>query len=163
MATVNSYNVGSDLSFVITDDLGDVFVDASMGFLEDFETHADDNVLKITPITTGGRPIYQTIWDGGNGRLSFTRFGPSFQQMFMDLQSAYHGSGIIPQFSMLTSVRNRDGSIDEVLYDGVQFSKPGFGSFHATREVKMPLMFNWSTCKATGTLNAFLSAVAQAA
>lgn len=157
------YNVGSDARFSITDNLGDIFIDSDMGYLEDFESQARTHMLTITPITTGGRPVHQALWSGGSGRMSFTRFGPSFQQLFMDLESAYYGGGVIPQFALTVEVRNRDGSIDEYLYSGFQFNDPHFGNYQGVREVRMSTNFMYSQCQGTGALSAFLAGVAQAA
>lgn len=159
MATIQGFNVGTDVSFVVTDNFGDVFMDASLGYLEDFSTQAKARPLQVMPITLGGKPVNQTIWQGGSGRLTYTRFGPSFQQMFMDLQNAYYGTGLIPQFTMNVGVRNRDGSIDSYVYDGMQFSDPHFGDFRSTKEVSLQVGFEWSSCQASGALTAFLAAL----
>src|ERR1700678_421222 len=113
---IQGFNCGTDSRFAVSDNLGDVFMDSDMGYLEDFESQARSQMLTVTPITTGGIPVHQCIWNGGSGRLSYTRFGPSFQQLFMGLMAPYYGTGVIPQFSLAQSVRNRDGSIDEYLF-----------------------------------------------
>ena len=116
-------------------------------------------ILKVTPITTGGIPIYQTLWNGITGTMRFVRVGPSFQQMIMDLQTAYFAAGVISQMTISANVRNRDQSIDEYLYSGVQFTKPKFGTFSAVKEVDMTLGFKASQLTATGTLASFLTAL----
>src|SRR6185312_1608192 len=144
--TVNGYNVGTDSSLTVLDSFGDVFMSDDLGYLMSFESEATDQMNKITPISQGGVPILQTIWNGGTGSLMYTRFGPSFQQLFLDLASAYHDSGTIPQFQVSLNVKNRDGSIDEYLYAGVQFTRPRFGTFRGIREVDMRVDFGWATC-----------------
>jgi hypothetical protein len=158
--TINGFNVGTDVRFVVQDSFGDVFSDAQLGHLASFDSKSDDVMAKITPITTGGVPIYQTLWNGVSGSMKFIRVGPSFQQLFMDLQAAYFNSGVISQMTIAASVRNRDSSIDEYLFTGVQFMKPNFGSFTATKEVDMSVGFSASLLQATGTLSTFLSALA---
>ena len=161
--SVNGFNVGTDASFVVTDNLGDVFFDDSLGHLMDFSTEAVDQMIKVQPITRGGVPVFQTTWNGGTGHMMYSRFGPTFQQMFLDLAAAYHASGIIPQFNLQLGVRNRSMVVDTYLYTGVQFTQPKFGNFRASKEVDMSVNFGWSTCTGTGALASFLSSVAQAA
>ena len=161
-AVVNGFNIGTDLRFVIQDSFGDVFSDAQMAHLTDFTSKSEDTVAKVTPITTGGVPIFQTLWNGNSGTIKFVRVGPSFQQIFMDLQAAYYNAGIISQMTIAASVRNRDGSIDEYLYTGVQFSKPVFGNYTALKEVDMTVDFMASLLTATGTLSSFLTSLASA-
>lgn len=160
--SIQGFNVGTDVSFVITDNFGDVIMDSDMGYLDDFSTESTDVDLKITPITNGGIPVYQTIWNGGTGSLTYTRFGPTFQQVFMDLAASYHGSGIIPQFALAMDVRNRNGSVDSYNYSGMQFTRPRFGDYRATREVQMRVGINWAQCTGSGALQAFLSSLAAA-
>lgn len=160
MATINGFNVGTDLSFTVTDSLGDVFIDGDLALLTEFESESEDQELKYVPITTGGVPIYQTLWSGIRGHMMFARFGNAFTQLFIDLQNAYYVNGIIPQFQMLVSVRNRDSSIDEYLYTGMQFNRPRFGTFRATREVDLRVEFKAATIQTTGAEAAFLAGVA---
>ena len=161
--TVQGFNVGTDVGFSISDNYGDVFIDSSMGYLDDFESQGLTHMLSIMPITTGGMPIHQCIWSGGSGRMSFTRFGPSLTQMFMDLEAQYYSAGVIPQFSLTVEVRNRDASIDEYLYSGFQFGNPHHGAYRSTREVTQNVNFVYSQLQGTGALTAFLAGVAQAA
>src|ERR1700721_2179725 len=118
--TLNGFNVGTDSRFAISDQYGDVFSDAMLGHLMSFSSESEDHSLKITPITTGGVPIYQTIWNGLKGSMRFARVGPNFQQIFMELMASYFDNGVISQFQIAQSVLNRDGSIDEYLFTGVQ-------------------------------------------
>ena len=159
---VNGYNVGTDASLTITDNYGDSFSADQLGYLMDFESESEDVQLKITPVTNGGVPIYQTIWNGISGKMTFTRANANFQQAFMDLMNAYYTNGVIPQFTISLNVRDRNGAIDEYLYTGVQFEKPRFGNYRATKEVDMSLAFKASQMQPNGTGSAFLTGVASA-
>lgn len=158
--TVNGFNVGTDVSVAITDNYGDSFTADQLGYLMDFESESEDVPVKITPVTGGGVPIYQTLWNGISGSMSFTRSSAAFQQMFIDLMNAYFTNGVIPQFTISVNVRDRAGSIDEYLYTGVQFEKPRFGNYKATKEVDMKMNFKASQMTVNGTGTAFLTAAA---
>lgn len=160
--SINGYNVGTDVSIAFQDSYGDSFTSDQLGYLMDFTSESEDVKTKITPITGGGKPVYQTLWNGVNGSMMFTRVGPAFQQMFMDLMAAYFNNGIITQFTMSVNVRNRNGSIDEYLYTGLQFERPRFGDFRSTKEVDMRVSFSASQMTANGTGQAFLTGVAAA-
>jgi hypothetical protein len=163
MASINgttSYNVGTDASLAVTDDQGDAFPINALGHMLDFDSEADDTELKIVPITNGGKPLFQTVWAGGHGRITFARYNGNLQAMILQLMSAYHNIGLIPQFSLALAVLNRDGSVDEYLYTGVQWNKPKFGNFRALKEVDQMLDFSWSDCTLTGGASLFLPNVA---
>lgn len=139
---INGFNVGTDVSVVIQDQFGDVIPAASMGHLLEFESQSNDKPLEVVPITTGGIPIYQTIWGGVTGDMRFARVNGTFQQIFSDLINQYHIAGLISQMNCQTRVRNRDGSVDTFMYVGFQFRGPRFGSYMSTREVDMRV--SWS-------------------
>lgn len=162
-AVINGFNIGTDASVVVSDNFGDVFPLEALGHVMDVETDAEDTEVKIVPITRGGKPIFQTVWNGGRGRFSFARFNGNFQKMILELMAAYHNSGIIPVFAVSMSILNRDASVDEYLYSGVQFTKPKFGNYRALKEVDQGLDWVWSDCIGTGGLTAFLTGLDAAA
>ena len=157
----NGYNVGTDAAVTISDAYGDVFTAQQLGLLTDFRSAADSIELKVTPITNGGIPVLQTIWNGVTGSMMFVRQGPAFQAFFLETILAYHQSGIIQQFGISMEVQNRDGSVDEYLLSGVQFTKPDFGNFAAVKEVDMSLAFNASIMTKAGGATTFLTGLAQ--
>ena len=161
--TIAGFNVGTDVQVSIADNLGDIFTADQMGHLTELDSTAEDSPLKVVPITNGGIPIFQTIWSGISGTMTFVRTGPAFGQLIVDLMSAYYIAGIIPQFSISCAVRNRDGTIDEYLYTGVQFSKPSFGNYQGVKEVDMKTSFVASQLIATGSALSFLTGVASLA
>ena len=157
---VNGFNVGTDVSFSFADQYGDLFSDDMLGHLTEFSSQSEDNVIKVTPISNGGIPIYQTIWNGNMGRLGFVRTGPAFTQLFIDLANGYHTAGVISQFTISANVRNRDGTVDSYLYQGVQFTQPRNGDFRSTRQVDLEVGFRASLLTATGTLGQLVAGLA---
>lgn len=157
------YSIGTDASVVVQDNWGDTFPLSDLGHVMDIDTEATDTAIKIVPISNGGIPIHQVVWEGGTGKFMFTRVNANLQQMITDLMQAYHVNGIIPQFTLSISTLNRDGTVDEFLYSGVQFTKPKFGNYKAMKEVDTSLDFVWSQCVSTGGTAAFLAGLAAAA
>ena len=158
----NGFNVGTDAAVTITDDYGDVFTAQQLGLLTDFRSAAESVELKVTPVTGGGIPVYQTLWNGVTGSMTFVRQGPAFQAFFLETILAYHTGGIIQQFGLSMEVQNRDGSVDEYLLSGVQFNKPDFGNYMALKEVDMSLAFNASIMTKVGGASTFLTGLANA-
>lgn len=161
--TINGFNVGTDVTFVLTDQFGDVLSAAMLGHLTEFESQSNDKPIEIVPITTGGVPIFQTVWSGVAGDMRFARVNGVFQQVFSDLMGAYHTAGIIPVMNLQTRVRNRDGSVDTYIHTGFQFSKPRFGSYSATREVDLRVSWMASLMVAKSGLGSALLGLAAAA
>jgi hypothetical protein len=157
VTNIAGYNVGSDVSFAIMDQYGDVFSEDMMGLLTQFDLRSVDVKLKVTPINRGGRPVLQTLPNGLRGTMTFVRTGPAFHQMYIDLSEGYFGSGLIPQFYIAMNVRNRDGSVDEYQIDGTQFSDWNFGDFRGTKEVDLRLSIEASEMYGSGSLATFLN------
>ena len=149
--TVQGFNVGTDFSAMLMDNFGDIFPLSQFGLVMDFESESLDRELEVVPISDGGVPLFQTIWAGVRGRISFTRQNGQLQQMISDLMGAYHDFGVIPEFEIAAAVVNRDGSVDEYLYHAVQLSRPHFGDYRAEKEVTMRLEFRASRMVVTGS------------
>lgn len=147
------------MNFALRDQYGDVLSASMLGHLIEFESQSNDKPLEVTPITTGGIPIYQTVWNGVGGDMRFARVNGVFQQVFSDLMAVYFSSGIIPQMTLQTQVRNRDGSVDTYMHVGFQFSKPRFGSFSATREVDLRVGWMSSTMVSKTGIGSALTAL----
>lgn len=162
VVNINGFNVGTDARVSITDAFGDLFTDDMLGHLMEFDSESEDVEVKISPITTGGIPIYQTLWNGVRGSMMFTRFNGAMQSMIMELMSAYYTGGLIQQMTGAVYVRNRDNSIDEYLYSGLQISRPRFGNFRSTKEVDMRFDFRAGQVVGTGTLVPFLAGLVSA-
>ncbi len=154
---LNGYNVGTDIAVVISDDFGDVFPADFLGHLMEFNSQADDTMLKVTPISNGGIPIFQTLWAGHSGKMSFTRVSGALASMTVAMMNAYHSAGIIPQWNISGSVLNRNGTVDEYLWSGVQWTKPREGDFRHEKEVTQELDFSASLLTITGGALPFLS------
>lgn len=162
-ASLQGFNIGTDASVTVADNFGDAFPVDHLGLMMAFESDYDDTEIKVVPITGGGVPLFQTVWVGGHGNLMFTRRNGNLEQMILELANAYHHAGIIPVFSLLTSVLNRDGSVDERLYTGVQFNRPKFGNYRALKEVDQALQFSFGLCTPVGGATPFLTGLAAAA
>lgn len=159
----SGFNVGTDAAVVIADAFGDVFPAEALGLLMEFDSESTDRELEAVPISQGGIPVFQTIWAGGRGRMMFTRANGAMSNLVSTLMQAYYNSGLISQFTLSLAVLNRDGSIDDYLYTGVQLSRPRLGNFRSEKEVDMQIEFRWAQLILTASPAPALPALAAAA
>jgi hypothetical protein len=162
-SVLNGYNVGADISLTISDAYGDVFPAEALSHLTEFDAESEDVEVKVTPISLGGVPIYQTIWYGIRGHMTFARVNGSFESMIISLMNGYYDQGLIPFFTISQTVRNRDGTLDEYMFMGCQWVRPRFGNFRATKEVDMAVEFRAQRVVGTGALAPFLGGLPVAA
>jgi hypothetical protein len=158
---INGFNVGTDFVASMTDNFGDAFPLDAFGLMTEFESESLDRELEVVPINRGGVPMFQTIWAGMRGRMGFVRSNANLSSLMIDLMRSYHRFGVIPIFTLQAAVLNRDGSLDEYLYDGVQLSRPRIGNFRAEKEVDQAIEFRASTISRTGAGAPFLAAIPQ--
>ena len=154
---INGYNVGTDIQLTIADAFGDVFPAEVLGHVMDFSSRSEDTLLKVTPISNGGIPIYQTIWAGHSGRMRFARVNGALQSMVVSMMDGYHRLGLIPQWIVTASILNRDGTIDEYAWSGLQWTKPSHGDYRHEKEVDMEIDFSASILRITGGYSPFLA------
>ena len=153
---IQGFNIGQDIALSMMSSAGDIFLAEQLGYVMDFDAEAEDIELKIVPISGGGVPIIQDIPCGWRGSIMFTRFGPALTQLAIDLSDAYHDQGIIQQFLMMGNVLNRNGQIDEYIFQGLQFVKPRFGNFRTDKEVDQRIDFRASRLRSAGSSVQFL-------
>lgn len=153
-ANVNGFNIGTNLSFVVSDTYGDIFHAADLGDLMSFDLTLDMHQIKVTPITNGGYPIYQSIPNGLSGTMEFVRVNGAITSMFTNLYNAFYAAGVTPHFTMSLSVLNPAGNVDLYTLPNLVFHTPDFGKFTGISETTQKIEFNASTIIAVaGTSN----------
>ena len=160
---VNGFNVGSDASVTISDAYGDVFPAEALGHLTDFSWASTDALLTCVPISNGGVPIFQTIWQGVSGSMAFARVNGLYTKLISELMVAYHTQGLITQFSASVEVLNRDGTLDEYLLSNMQIHKNTFGNFRGTKEADFSFQFSASLLSVAGGTSTILTGLPMAA
>jgi hypothetical protein len=158
--TVNGFNIGTNITVTISDQFGDVFNAGDLGHLQEIGANFDMEMLKISPITRGGKPMYLAIPSGLSGTMRFTRFNGALTSMFTQLYQLYYNNGILPKFTITVSVINPDSTTDQYIFTGVVFSRPGFGDFQNIREVDQGFSWNAENCVSTSNLSSIVPALA---
>ncbi len=157
MTTIQGYNVGTDVSFAIMDQFGDVFSEDMMGLMTQFNLRSVDVKLKVTPINNGGVPVLQTLPNGLRGQMSFVRVRSIVQPTVLGPSERIVERGHHRQFYVAMNVRNRDSSVDKYVVSGLQFSDWDFGDFRGTKEVDLRLSIEAAQMQGSGTLATILN------
>lgn len=157
----NSFNIGTDFSATISDDYGDTFPISDLGDLTDVDLTFDMHQLKVTPITNGGIPIYQSIPNGLSGNMTFVRVNGNITSMFTALYQAFYGEGLLPHFTLSIDVLNHGGQVDSYILPGLVFHNPDFGNFSGIQEVSQKLSFSAPTIQSTTNLASILAGIPQ--
>ncbi len=147
----NGFCLGTSLSFVVSDSFGDVFTAADLGDLMSMDLTLDMHQIKVTPITDGGYPIYQSVPNGLTGTMEFVRVNGNITSMFTSLYNAFYAAGVLPQFTMSLSVLNPGGNVDEYTVPNLVFHTPDFGRFSGINEVTQKIEFNAPTIISTSS------------
>ena len=127
-ATINSFNIGTDLlSLTIVDnETGDsVTLD---GKKDMFEAQAADDVLKTTPIDNGGLPDHRVLANGWTGTVRVDRNNGSFGAYYAFLEQSFYNNGVQHYCTVTSTVQDADGlGVERMQYLNVVFHgyKPG--------------------------------------
>lgn len=140
--TINSFNVGSNLSVQISDDFGDIFSADQLGHLTDFDATSEATVITIRPITNGGKVIHRRIPGGWIGRLMFERYSGAMINLIAGLDALFYATGLDPAFAIGCVILNPDGSTDKYTFTQVKFNRESFGNFRGNSNVPQSLPFN---------------------
>ena len=154
---VNGLNIGTDISVTISDNYGDVFTDADIGNMMSFNVSMDMHMLKVTPITNGGKPIYRSIPNGLSGTMEYVRVNGNITSIFTVLYAAFYNAGLLPTFTITVTVINRNGTTDEYIFPEVVFHTPDFGRFDGISEVRQKIDFSGPEILSTTNLASILS------
>lgn len=143
----NAFNIGTDISGVISDDTGVTRNLDEFGHLVEVEARGAQHDVKISPISRGGIPLFQTLWAGGNGHLKYTRVFGALSYLWSAMMNNYYYLHRLPNFSMVLTMLNRDASVDEYLFSGMVLTSPTWGTGRGDKEVDQELHFNFQNCR----------------
>jgi hypothetical protein len=146
----NAFNIGTDFSGVISDAFGTTRNLDEFGHLEEMEARAEQHDIKISPISRGGIPLFQTLWAGGSGHVRYTRVFGAISAVWVQLMNNYYYLHALPSFTIGTTMLNRDGSVDEYLFTGVVLTAPTWGNVRGDKQVDQELHFKFQNCQVVG-------------
>jgi hypothetical protein len=145
---LNGFNIGQDISVQFQSDGGvagglggGTFTADNLGHLMNFSAEIIDKEIDVIPISNLGRPLYDTVYHGWRGKLTFTRVNGQLTNLLADLMNKFFNSGTRVHFNISVTVLNRDGTTDRVNFTQCSLSKGTFGDFKADKEVDQSFSF----------------------
>ena len=148
---INDINIGQDLTLTFQTQSGQIIPASDLGLLLSFEAKQENQKLKVSPISHGGRPIFRSVPMGWNGNIMWARFNGNLSNLVAKLVNNFHESGQLILFNMQTSILNRDSTIDNYLWLGCSLSDHDFGKFEAFQEVEQGLSFQAQEMRQVGS------------
>ena len=138
---INGFNVGQDISISIQDDTGVVVDSSQLGHLMEIDATMEDTELRVIPISNNGLPLFDTLYHGWSGRMTFTRMNGALDNLLTALENNFFNTGRRQKFTLNCTILNRDGSVDQYVFTQVTLSRGGFGNFRADKEVDQVFSF----------------------
>ena len=156
-----NFNIGQDISVILQHlESGVIIPAAVLGLMTEFDANQEDTVLKVIPITNGGRPLLNTVYYGWKGHMMFTRNNGNLTALLATLEANFFNATQLAHFSIQTTVINRDGTTDQYLFQNAVLSRGTQGNWRADKETDMRVEFDASSMIVTGGLGAIVQAVA---
>lgn len=146
----NDFNIGKDVSGRLYDDSGASKALSQIGHLLESRVELRDTIIRKVPITNGGIPLIETIWEGGSLHLRFTRARGNVEYMTLQAMQNFFQLDLRPNFSFAWRIANKDGSIDQFLGIGMKLTRPDLGRFSGTTDVEQSLTFEATQFKWVG-------------
>ena len=116
----NDFNIGKDVSGQILDDTGASRSFIQIGHLLQLSIVQHERLVKSTPITNGGIPLIETIWEDGEIHLMFERARGNLEFMVMQAAANFFYLDLRPNFTVNWFVQNKDGTQDSTRRERTQ-------------------------------------------
>lgn len=137
-----SFNVGQDASVTLQHLESGVIIPADLlGLLTEVDANQDDTVLKVVPITDGGRPRLNTVYYGWTGHLMFARYNGNLAGLLSIMEQNFYNFRQMSHFNIQMTVVNRDGTTDQYLFKNGVLSRGTGGNFRPDKEVDQRVEF----------------------
>lgn len=138
MPTSGKFNIGRDLAVSITVN-GNVI--SEFGLTTDTHFQPQWTEAKVRPTNNGGVFVVRPIFGGYQVDLTFARQNGVGDDLAQFLEDAFENGDQDPVVTMLETVRNDDGSVDQYNYIGGTFYPTDLGSYKGVDEVSQTYRF----------------------
>lgn len=137
-----SFNIGQDISVVWQHlDSGIVIPTFLLGHVTEFDASQDDTILRVIPITDGGRPKLNTVYHGWTGHMIFARYNGNLTGIMAALEKNFYDNRQMSHWNIMATVVNRDGSTDQYLWNNGVLGRGTQGNWRADKETDMRIEF----------------------
>lgn len=132
------FNIGRDLTLTISVN-GSVVNE--LGLLTETSFKADWSMKKVTPTNKGGITVARSIFGGYDVECHITRQDSTADDFFSMLEANWIAGGQDPDVTLLETVRNPDGSVDQYNYIDGTIAPEGDGIYKGLDESTMSVKF----------------------
>ena len=146
----NDFNIGKDVSGQIADDTGTSRNFIQIGHLLQLRIMQHERLVKTTPITNGGIPLHETIWESGELHFQWQRARGNVEFMTLTAANNFFLLDLRPNFTVNWFVSNKDGSVDSFQAIGCKMTRPELGAFSADKEVSQSQIFAYTQATLVG-------------
>jgi hypothetical protein len=146
----NDFNIGKDVSGQILDDTGTSRNFIQIAHLLSVRIEQREHLVRSTPITNGGIPLIETIWEGGSIHFMWQRARGNVEFMVMQAAANFFALDLRPNFTVNWFVQNKDGTVDSFQAIGCKITRPELGTFSADKHVDQSQVFEFTQAKLQG-------------
>lgn len=152
-----SFNIGQDVSVTMQHNESGVIIPTFLlGHLMEVDATQDDTILKVIPITNGGRPKLNTVYYGWTGHMMFTRYNGNLTALLAALEKNFYNFRQMSHFTIQATVVNRDGTTDQYTWTNAVLSRGTFGNWRADKETDQRIEFMSEAMEQTGGAGALI-------
>jgi hypothetical protein len=141
-ATINSFNIGTDLlALTIVDNATGQTVSLD-GKKDMWEAQADDDLIKSTPIDNGGLPDHRVVANGWSGTIRVDRANGNFGAYYALLEQNFYSNGVQHYCTVTATIQNASGTgVERMQYQNVVFHGYKPGSFEKMTKTQSEVAF----------------------
>lgn len=152
-----SFNIGQDVSVILQHLESGVVIPADLlGLMTEFDANQDDTVLKVIPITDGGLPQLNTVYYGWTGHLTFARQNGNLAGILAAMEANFYNFSQLSHWTIFATVVNRDGTIDQYMFNNAVLTRGTAGNYRADKEVDMRVEFQCQSMVVTSGTGALI-------
>jgi hypothetical protein len=123
--TINNFSVGKDLTFNLYDPMTGGVV--SFPIITGFDRK--QLTTKLHSKAMSGRNYYGTEYDGWELSITIDRASAAADRFFAQREAAYHGGQNMLELTVTETIQEKDGTITQFRYEGVDVSFDDAGTF----------------------------------
>lgn len=137
------FNIGRDLTLSISVN-GSILNE--LGLLTETTFKADWQLKKVVPTNNYGITVARSIFGGYDVECHITRQSSITDDFFFMLEQNWENGGVDPDISLLETVRNEDGTIDQYNYINGTIQPQDSGVYKGLDETTIVVKFFFPQC-----------------
>jgi hypothetical protein len=148
----NDFNIGKDVSGRIYDDSGFSRSLFDFGHVLSVKLELTGRLIRQMPITNGGIPLLETIWEGARVHFRYTRARGNVEFFAVQTMANYFALNLRPNFSFVWFIADKNGSLDSYIASGgkIDPARLDIGDFSGAKDVEQGFSMDFATATIVG-------------